>query len=139
MALELTKKNVVHIIAIVQDYQREGNSLNAFLTDFYLSNKEWKKFVRKNKKLRTAIDDGLVYYKAYWERSLAKAMKSKRGNAALEKLAYENALGWASSSRDLESGKNDVGMYKVILDLGPEEGNEDKIIPEKGDSENGKE
>ena len=136
MALPLKKRNLNYIIEIVQDYQRNGSSLNAFLTDYFISNKEWKKFVKKNKVLRNAIEDGQVYYKAFWEREMARAMNSKNGNSTLQKLALENALGWTALSKEENAGDNNPKMYKVILDLGPEDGMEDKTIPEKEETPN---
>lgn len=138
MPLYLNKKALKHHIRLVHKYQKEGQTLNAYMVDFNLSERDFKKYVAKHKKLRYAIQDGLVFYKAFWERKLTKGIDSGRSNQTLMKLAVENALGWTELSQRTKTKEKPRKMYKVYVDLGPEEGNEDKIVPEKEGKKDGR-
>lgn len=133
MGLRLKKKSLKAIIRTVQEYLADGQTVEEFLYDFRLSEKKWNKFVLKHKKLRNAISDGLVFYRSYARRQLKKDMNRKKGgaNTVLAKMAYEDALGWTEAAIKRNQQAAPKKMYKVILDLGPEEGNEDRIIPEE--------
>ena len=132
MPLQLEKKRTRYIINLVQDYMREGQSLECFLTDFDVSVIKWDKFVKRNKKLQKALVDGAVFNKAHWQRVLAKEMKRRNSrNTNLIKMAVENALGWTELAQKMKIQEKPRKMYKVYVDMCPEDGNEDKIVPEK--------
>lgn len=120
MPLQLRKDSLFAIVMQVKKYLARGDTLENFLTDFEFSKRQWDKFVTKNKKLQYAIEDGLVYYKSYWQRELAENMYDKNGSATLAKLAFENALGWTEAARKRNQGERRRKRFKLVLDLGVE-------------------
>jgi len=121
MALKLNKECLFAVCVHVKNYLKNGSTLERFLTDFSFSKRQWDKYVSKNKKLQYAIEDGLIYYKAFWQDSLNADMLNKNTNSALTKLAYENALGWSESARKRNAGEKTRKRFKLVLDLGPED------------------
>jgi hypothetical protein len=120
MAFDLKKGNLNEVCEIIKGYMEEGKTLERFLADFRFSKRKWKKFVSKNKKLQLAIEDGLVFYKAFWQTRLSVEMNRRSGNPTLAKMAFENALGWTDSAQKREDEEKPSKRYKVYLDLRPE-------------------
>jgi len=122
MSIELKRSNLNQICKIVLAYMREGLTMENFLFDFDLSQRQFNRYLKKNKKLQNTIEDGLAFFKSSWQRKLANAMMDSRVNQTLAKMAFENALGWSEAAQRRQSEAKPKRAYKVILDMGPEEG-----------------
>ena len=127
MAFKLRKTDMVEICEILKAYLAEGNTIEVFLTDFKYSKKKWDKFVRNNKLVQEAIQDGNVYYKAFWQKRLSSEMDNKRSNSTLAKLAFENSLGLTDAALKAKEKDLPTKRYKVYVDLGPEKSEEELI------------
>ena len=119
--MNLNKDTLESVCILIKDYLREGKSLEMFLADWNIPKKQWNKFLRKNKKVQETLDDGLIYYKAHWQRKLDKAMFKRGGNSALAKMAFQEALGWTQEAEKRQRANEKRPRFKLILDLGPDE------------------
>lgn len=127
MDKRLKRKNVKEWVSNLLIMMEVGNSIEEFLAFYQISKRDWDKYVKKNKSLQKAVEDGEVYYKAYFMRQMKeKAMFGLAGYGSLAKLFFEHSLGLTEEARKSKDKKKQKKNYKVIYNLNPPEPKENE-------------
>lgn len=113
---DLSVVDEVDVILVLTSYLRDGKTMDLFMADNYISKTRWDKWSKKRKTVRSAIVDGLVFYRAFWQKEAVKWSRDKNRSQAISKMLIEHAMGWEAAAEKVQVNVTGGGPgYKVII------------------------
>ena len=92
--LPLTKTFVDSYVDMILKAGYDGMPMEQFLRVNAIRKSDWDEFVKKHKKIRTAITDASHFATGYALSRVNELMKDKNINSHIAKMYLENCAGW---------------------------------------------